>query len=78
MVAAVKNVLFCCLGALLLVLAVGCQGEAGKVDVPNPDRVERKDWKDMNQEEKIKFIEKTPMGEEAKKKEIERIKAGQY
>jgi hypothetical protein len=32
----------------------------------------------MNQQEKITFLEKTPMPEEAKKKEIERVKAGQY
>jgi hypothetical protein len=66
------------LGALSLILAAGCEGQSGKVDVPNPERVERKDWKDMSQQEKITFIEKTPQSEEAKKKEIERIKAGQY
>jgi hypothetical protein len=62
------------LGAALL---GGCDSNSGPVDVPNTNRVERKDFDKMSVEEKVKFIENTPMPPEAKAKEIARIKSGQ-
>jgi len=54
----------------------GCSQGGGPVDVPQEGRVERKEYKDMSVEEKIDFINKTPMPEEAKRKQIESIRAG--
>ncbi len=57
-------------------LLSGCGSDSKPVDVPNPDRVERKPWEQMTKEEKIEFIRKTPMPEEAKQKQIQGIEAG--
>ena len=54
-----------------------CDSTGAAVDVPNPERVERKEWSQMTKEEKIEFIKRTPMPEEAKQKQIEAIQAGQ-
>lgn len=62
--------------ASLLFFALGCGSDQGAVDVPNPDRVERKPWEQMTKEEKIEFIQRTPMPEEAKQKQIQSIEAG--
>jgi hypothetical protein len=65
---------------IILVVAVGLigcgSGAQQAVDVPNTNRIPRKEYKDMTVEEKIEFINKTPMPDEAKQKEIARIKAG--
>jgi len=58
----------------ILILA-GCNSSEVR-DVPNPNRVERKPFEQMTQEEKIKFIEMTPMPQDAKAREIQRIKEG--
>ncbi len=60
----------------LLSTLVACNQAEAVQDVPNPDRVERKAWEDMTPEEKIDFVNKTPMPEEAKQRQIESIKAG--
>lgn len=57
-------------------LIAGCGPDSKPVDVPNADRVERKPWEQMSKEEKIEFIRKTPMPEEAKQKQIQSIEAG--
>jgi hypothetical protein len=61
----------------IIALAVfGCSsGDAGVVNVPNPDRVERKPYESMTAEEKIEFINKTPMPQDAKDREIANIRA---
>ena len=72
------NQVFIIVGVLFSAALAGCgNGLDGPVDVPQANRVERKEWKDMTKEEKIVFIQKTPMPEEAKQKEIARINAGQ-
>lgn len=58
-------------GAML----AGCAQEA-VVDVPDPNRQPRKEYSEMTQEEKIEFINRTPLPADAKAREIERIRAG--
>lgn len=63
--------------ALSMAVLPGCGSGAGEVqDVPNPERVERKEWDDMTKEEKIEFINRTPMPEEAKQAQIKAIQEG--
>lgn len=54
----------------------GCKEETVQ-DVPNTERVPRKEWEDMTKDEKIEFIRRTPMSEEAKQKQIEAIERGE-
>jgi len=62
--------------APLAVLLVGCSDANPVVDVPNKDRVPRKAFAEMTKEEKIQFINHTPMPRDAKDREIARIRAG--
>ncbi|MDX2065276.1 MAG: hypothetical protein SFX74_05985 [Fimbriimonadaceae bacterium] len=72
------TILASAVSALCLAIGLaGCDSNSGPVDVPNKGRVERKEFDKMSVEEKVKFIENTPMPPEAKAKEIARIKSGQ-
>lgn len=53
----------------------GCNDSNPVVDVPNPNRVKRKSYDSMSTQEKIDFINKTPMPQAAKDKQIAQIKA---
>jgi len=53
---------------------IGC-GPPEVVDVPHPERMERKAFEDMNPEEQIRFIEMTPMDRASKDREIASIRA---
>jgi hypothetical protein len=67
-----KNLLFI---AFTVFVVLGCSGSEVQ-DVPNKDRVQRKEYKDMTAQEKIDFINRTPMPQDAKDRAIAGIKAG--
>lgn len=54
----------------------GCNDAPVVTDVPNPERVERKPFDKMSVDEKVNFIQHTPMSEEAKQKQIAAIRQG--
>lgn len=61
---------------LVPLIVVGCSDSAQVVNVPNPNRIERKPYESMTVDEKIDFINKTPMPQDAKDKQIAALKAG--
>lgn len=69
-----KKLLFVVLAVAGSWSLIGCGNDVPVQDVPG-ERVERKPFDQMTKEEKIEFIKRTPMPEEAKQKEIARIEA---
>ena len=68
--------LFCVALALSGGLLAGCDNTGQVIDEPMEGRKERKPWEEMTKEEKIEMIERTPMSDEAKRKQIDQIRAG--
>ncbi|MGV3615552.1 MAG: hypothetical protein ACO1SV_09485 [Fimbriimonas sp.] len=58
-----------------LAIAAGCS-DSPSTAAPNVQGKPRPDWKTMSKEEKIEMINKMPIPDDAKRKQIEDIQAG--